>query len=78
MAAHALGGRRSLDGRLVARSRRGEWEQLLAATLVTVALAVPVLVVSAFVEVYVSPHLFSALTGLHPIEHYAGSVTFAR
>jgi hypothetical protein len=47
-------------------SRRGEWEQLLAATVVTVALAVPVLVLSAFVEVYVSPHLFTALTHIHP------------
>jgi hypothetical protein len=47
-------------------SRRGEWEQLLAATLVTVAVAVPVLVIAAFVEVYVSPHLFVALTGIHP------------
>jgi hypothetical protein len=47
-------------------SRRGEWDQLLAATLVTVALAVPVLVASAFVEVYVSPHLFTALTHIHP------------
>jgi hypothetical protein len=46
-------------------SRRGEWEQLLAATFVTVAIAVPVLVAAAFVEVYVSPHLFSALTGIH-------------
>jgi Stage II sporulation protein M len=47
-------------------SRRGEWEQLLAATVVTVALAVPVLVAAAFVEVYVSPHLFAALTHIHP------------
>jgi hypothetical protein len=47
-------------------SRRGEWEQLLAATVVTVAIALPVLVASAFVEVYASPHLFTALTGLHP------------
>ena len=47
-------------------SRRGEWEQLLAATVVTVAIAVPVLVVAALIEVYVSPHLFSALTGIHP------------
>jgi hypothetical protein len=42
-------------------SRRGEWDQLLAATLVTVAVAVPVLVAAAVVEVYVSPHLFHAL-----------------
>jgi hypothetical protein len=47
-------------------SRKGEWDQLLAATLVTVALAIPVLVASAFVEVYVSPHLFTALTHIHP------------
>jgi hypothetical protein len=47
-------------------SRRGEWEQLLAATFVTVAIAVPVLIVAALIEVYVSPHLFTALTGIHP------------
>lgn len=47
-------------------SRRGEWEQLLAATFVTVAFAIPILVVAAFVEVYVSPHLFTALTHIHP------------
>jgi hypothetical protein len=47
-------------------SRRGEWEQLLAATFVTVAVAVPVLVVAALIEVYVSPHLFTALTHIHP------------
>jgi Stage II sporulation protein M len=47
-------------------SRKGQWEQLLAATFVTVAIAVPVLVAAAFVEVYVSPHLFSALTHIHP------------
>ena len=47
-------------------SRRGEWEQLLAATFVTVAIAVPVLIVAALIEVYVSPHLFHSLTGIHP------------
>ncbi len=47
-------------------SRRGEWEQLLAATVVTVAIALPVLVIAAFIEVYVSPHLFTALTHIHP------------
>jgi len=49
-------------------SRRGQWEQLLAATLVTVSLAVPVpvLVLAACVEVYVSPRLFTALTHIHP------------
>ena len=38
-------------------SRKGEWDQLLAATVVTVAIAVPVLVIAALIEVYVSPHL---------------------
>jgi hypothetical protein len=47
-------------------SRRGEWDQLLAATFVTVAIAVPILVVSALIEVYVSPHLVASVTGLHP------------
>jgi hypothetical protein len=47
-------------------SRRGEWGQLLAATFVTVAVAVPVLLTAAFIEVYVSPHLFVGLTHIHP------------
>jgi hypothetical protein len=47
-------------------SRRGEWDQLLAATAVTVAIAVPILVVSALIEVYISPHLFTSLTNIHP------------
>jgi hypothetical protein len=46
-------------------SRRGEWDQLLAATLVTVAVAIPVLVAAALIEVYISPHLFQALAGTH-------------
>jgi hypothetical protein len=53
-------------------SRRGRWDELLAATLVTVAIALPILCVAAFVEVYVSPHLFSALTGIHtPIVRFS-------
>jgi hypothetical protein len=44
-------------------SRRGEWHELLAATVVTVAIAVPVLVVSAMVEVYLTPRLLSMLVG---------------
>jgi hypothetical protein len=47
-------------------SRKGEWDQLLAATIVTVAIAIPLLVVAALIEVYVSPHLFTALTHIHP------------
>ena len=34
-------------------SRRGEWDQLLAATVVTVIIAIPTLVAAAFIEVYV-------------------------
>ena len=44
-------------------SRRGEWGQLLAATFVTVAVAVPTLVLSAMWEVYVAPHVLAALIG---------------
>jgi Stage II sporulation protein M len=47
-------------------SRRGEWDQLLAATLVTVAVAVPLLVLAALIEVYVSPHLYTAVVGALP------------
>jgi Stage II sporulation protein M len=47
----------------VIASRRGRWEELLAATFVTVALAVPVLVLSALVELYVSPQLIISLAG---------------
>lgn len=45
-------------------SRRGEWNQLLAATLVTVALAIPALVVAATIEVYVWPHILAAVSPL--------------
>jgi Stage II sporulation protein M len=47
-------------------SRRGEWSQLLAATLVTVVLAIPVLILAAAVEVYVWPHLLEALSPIDP------------
>jgi hypothetical protein len=38
-------------------SRRGEWDQLLAATLTTVLIAIPVLIAAAAVEVWVWPEL---------------------
>jgi hypothetical protein len=44
-------------------SRRGAWQDLLAATFVTVAIAVPVLVAAAAVETWVSPRLLLALAG---------------
>jgi hypothetical protein len=42
-------------------SRRRDWHVLLAATAVTVMLAVPLLVASAFVEVFLSPDLLRSL-----------------
>jgi hypothetical protein len=44
-------------------SRRGAWQELLAATFTTVAFAIPLVVTAAFIEVYVSPHLILALRG---------------
>jgi hypothetical protein len=44
-------------------SRRGAWEELLAATFVTVTIAIPMVVTAAFIEAYVSPHLILALRG---------------
>ena len=45
-------------------SRRGEWNQLLAATFVTTLIAIPVLVVSALVEVYLWPEILRSFTPL--------------
>jgi hypothetical protein len=44
-------------------SRRGAWDELLAATFVTVTIAIPMVVAAAFIEVYVSPHVILALRG---------------
>lgn len=41
-------------------SKRGEWDQLLAATLVTVTMAIPMLMVSAAWEIHVWPLLLQA------------------
>lgn len=46
-------------------SRRGRWDELLAATVVTTALALPILAITALVEVYVSPHVVLSLRSLH-------------
>ena len=43
-------------------SRKGEWDNLLAATVATVAIAIPVLVCSAMWETYVWPHLLQAVS----------------
>jgi hypothetical protein len=44
-------------------SRRGQWENLLAATFATVAVAVPVILLAAAIEVWVTPRLILALIG---------------
>ena len=43
-------------------SRRRAWHELLAATIVTVAVAVPVLVVAAAIETWVTPDLLAILS----------------
>jgi hypothetical protein len=42
-------------------SRRDAWHELLAATFVTVAIAVPILLAAAAIEVWVSPHILVSL-----------------
>lgn len=44
-------------------SRHGRWHELLAATFATVAIAVPVLVAAALVELWLSPLAVRALAG---------------
>lgn len=43
-------------------SRRGEWNQLLAATFITVVLAIPVLLLAATIEVYIWPQILRELS----------------
>lgn len=43
-------------------SRRGEWNQLLAATFITVVLAIPVLLMAAMIEIYVWPEILRELS----------------
>jgi hypothetical protein len=42
-------------------SRRNAWHELLAATVVTVAIAVPIVLAAAAIEVWLSPHLLLAI-----------------
>jgi hypothetical protein len=44
-------------------SRRGAWHELLAATFVTTGIAIPLIVVAAAVETWVTPGLLLALSG---------------
>jgi hypothetical protein len=57
-------------------SRRGEWNQLLAATFITVALAIPALIAAATIEVYVWPHLLQALSPIDPT-HITTQITIS-
>ncbi len=43
-------------------SRRGEWNQLLAATFVTVAIAIPMLLIAAMVELYLWPKILISIS----------------
>jgi hypothetical protein len=45
-------------------SRRDRWDELLAATVVTVGVAVPVLLASGAIELWVSPQLLQAISGV--------------
>ncbi len=45
----------------IVASKAGDWQDLLAATFVTVAIAVPVLLASAAAEIWVAPHLLHAI-----------------
>jgi hypothetical protein len=42
-------------------SRRDAWHELLAATFVTVSIAIPILLAAAAIEVWVSPHILVSL-----------------
>ena len=47
----------------VVASRHGDWHKLLAATFVTVGLAIPVLLACSLVEVYVTPRVIVSMMG---------------
>jgi hypothetical protein len=42
-------------------SRKGDWHELLAATIVTVSVALPMIIVAAVLEAYVWPHTLQAV-----------------
>jgi hypothetical protein len=47
----------------IVASHRGDWHELLAATFVTVGIAIPMLIAAAFIEIYVSPDVILWLRG---------------
>ncbi len=48
-------------GAWLATARAGRWDQLMAASVASSAIALPLLLVAGLVEVYVTPHLMRAL-----------------
>ena len=58
-------------------SRRGDWDELLAAALVTAAIAVPILVVTAVWEVYLAPHVVALLVHV-PAQSFVIHLTVLR
>jgi hypothetical protein len=52
-------------------SRRGEWDQLLAATMVCVAIAIPMLLVAATWEVHVWPYILDSVAPPDPPDPWA-------
>ena len=44
-------------------SRRGAWDELLAATIATTVIAIPLLVLAGAIETWVTPHLLWTLIG---------------
>jgi hypothetical protein len=46
-------------------SRRGEWQDLMAATIATVAMAIPMLIIASLWETYAWPHLIDLASPFH-------------
>ena len=42
-------------------SRRGDWHELLAATVVTVGIAIPMLIVASLIEAYLWPEILNSV-----------------
>ena len=45
-------------------SRRDEWDELMAATLTTVVVAIPILIAAATWEVYAWPRILAGASGI--------------
>ena len=50
-------------------SRNDDWQDLLAATFVTVGLAIPILVVAALIEVYIWPQILTSIAPFAGLVH---------